>query len=98
MSIKIKIESKGIKSIRSRVANIAEFLNEEMTMEEFKEHVVIFIFDVDDVKDVPQYELTEEDWKTFTKFLKIVIKNGNGTYGKSPAYNFKLHINFLLAY
>src|SRR5699024_5308541 len=32
-----KIESKGIKSIRSRVANIVEFLKEDMSMERFKE-------------------------------------------------------------
>lgn len=32
-----KIQSKGIKSIRSRVANITEFLNEEMTTEEFRQ-------------------------------------------------------------
>ena len=34
---KDKIESKGIKSIRSRVANISEFLDEKMTIEEFRE-------------------------------------------------------------
>ncbi|MEC2078558.1 lipoate--protein ligase, partial [Metabacillus fastidiosus] len=32
---KDKIESKGIKSIRSRVANISEFLKEEITIEQF---------------------------------------------------------------
>src|SRR5699024_5251129 len=32
-----KIESKGIKSIRSRVANISEFLTEKVTMDEFKQ-------------------------------------------------------------
>src|SRR5690606_24904403 len=34
---KEKIESKGIKSIRSRVANISEFLDQEITMEQFKQ-------------------------------------------------------------
>ena len=33
---KEKIESKGIKSVRSRVGNIADFLKEPMTIEEFR--------------------------------------------------------------
>src|SRR5699024_6700720 len=60
---KEKIESKGIKSIRSRVANISEFLEEKITMNEFKELILRYIFDVEDVKDVPRYELSEQDWK-----------------------------------
>ena len=32
-----KIESKGVKSVRSRVANIAEFLSAPLTLEEFRQ-------------------------------------------------------------
>src|SRR5690625_5304457 len=64
---KEKIESRGIKSIRSRVANINEFLEEKLTMDEFKELILKHIFDVEDVKDVPTYELTEEDWDNVYK-------------------------------
>ena len=39
-----KIESKGIKSIRSRVANISEFLDRPMSMSEFKRWLLEFIF------------------------------------------------------
>src|SRR5699024_8892561 len=52
-----KIKSKGIKSIRSRVANISEFLDEPISMEEFKETILMYIFDVEKVEDVPTYEL-----------------------------------------
>src|SRR5699024_8580946 len=38
-----KIESKGIKSIRSRVANISEYLDEKITMEQFKEMILKYI-------------------------------------------------------
>ncbi len=34
---KLKMQSKGIKSIRARVANISEFLKSDITIEEFKE-------------------------------------------------------------
>src|SRR5699024_4899144 len=37
---KEKIESKGIKSIRSRVTNISEYLDEPITMDAFKEIIL----------------------------------------------------------
>ncbi|MDV2888232.1 lipoate--protein ligase, partial [Alkalihalophilus pseudofirmus] len=49
-----KIRSKGIKSIRNRVANISEFIDESITMDDFKETLLKYIFDVEDVKDVPR--------------------------------------------
>src|SRR5690606_20034539 len=50
-----KIESKGIKSVRSRVANIAEFLREPMTIGEFRAHLLRSIFRGQD--PVPEYRL-----------------------------------------
>ena len=35
-----KIKSKGIKSVRKRVANIEEFLTEKITIEEFKQIIL----------------------------------------------------------
>ncbi|HEY4600095.1 MAG TPA: lipoate--protein ligase [Cerasibacillus sp.] len=84
-----KIESKGIKSIRSRVANIAEFMDEDISMEDFKEMLLKHIFNVDDVKDVPRYELTDEDWKNIYEISEKRYRNWDWTYGKSPAFNFK---------
>ncbi|MGY0692835.1 lipoate--protein ligase [Virgibacillus sp. FSP13] len=82
-----KIESKGIKSIRSRVANISEFLDEKITMDEFKELILRYIFDVEDVKDVPRYELTEEDWENVYQISKERYQNWDWNYGKSPSFN-----------
>src|SRR5690625_3433388 len=84
-----KIESKGIKSIRSRVANISEFLEEKITIDEFKELILCHIFDVDDVKDVPQYELTEEDWEKVHEISNKRYKRWEWNFGKSPAFNIK---------
>ncbi|MFC7063550.1 lipoate--protein ligase [Halobacillus seohaensis] len=82
-----KIKSKGIKSIRSRVANISEFLEEPITMEEFKSLILRYIFDVEDVSDVPQYKLTEEDWQEIYKLSKERYNNWGWNYGKSPKFN-----------
>ncbi|WP_405103271.1 lipoate--protein ligase [Oceanobacillus sp. FSL H7-0719] len=91
---KIKIESKGIKSVRSRVANISEFLEEEITMDEFKELILKHVFDVEDVKDVPEYVLTQEDWDNIYEISKNRYQNWEWNYGKSPAFNIQESYKF----
>ncbi|MFD1017783.1 lipoate--protein ligase [Thalassobacillus hwangdonensis] len=82
-----KIKSKGIKSIRSRVTNISELMEEKISMDEFKEMILRYIFDVDDVKDVPQYKLTKEDWDEIHTIAEKRYKNWDWNYGKSPKFN-----------
>src|SRR5690625_6309569 len=60
-----KIESKGLKSVRSRVVNIAEFLKEEVTIEEFREMIVERIFGRR--SEVPELEITDDDWEAIHK-------------------------------
>lgn len=86
---KEKIESKGIKSIRSRVANIAEFLEEKVTMDEFKELILRYIFDVEDVNDIPRYKLTEQDWENVHQISEDRYKKWEWNFGKSPSFNIK---------
>ncbi|MFD2639433.1 lipoate--protein ligase [Piscibacillus salipiscarius] len=82
-----KIRSKGIKSIRSRVANISEFLDDKLTMDQFKEVLLKYIFDVEDVKDVPRYELKEEDWKKINEISENRYQKWEWNYGRSPKFN-----------
>ncbi|MDC3425600.1 lipoate--protein ligase [Aquibacillus sp. 3ASR75-11] len=82
-----KIKSKGIKSIRSRVANISEFLEEKILMDQFKNLLLRYIFDVEDVKDVPTYKLTDQDWKNIHQLSKERYQNWDWNYGKSPKFN-----------
>ncbi|MDL4842785.1 lipoate--protein ligase [Aquibacillus rhizosphaerae] len=84
-----KIKSKGIKSIRSRVTNIVDFMEEKISMDQFKEHILRYIFDVEDVKDVPQYKLTEQDWKNIHELSKERYQQWDWNYGKSPSFNVK---------
>ncbi|WP_213423876.1 lipoate--protein ligase [Bhargavaea massiliensis] len=82
---KDKIESKGIKSIRSRVANISEFLEEPMTIEEFRQYILEQIFGG---KDKIEYiELTEDDWENIRKLSEKRYGNWDWNYGKSPKFN-----------
>ncbi|MFK4998196.1 lipoate--protein ligase [Bacillus sp. N9] len=82
---KDKIESKGIKSIRSRVANISEFLNEPMSIEQFKQFLLHHIFE--GVEEIPEYKLTEEDWNNIEALSKERYQNWDWNYGKSPKFN-----------
>jgi lipoate---protein ligase len=84
---KDKIESKGIKSIRSRVANISEFLKEKMTIEEFRSILLESIFGKD--KEIPEYVLTEEDWANIHKLSRERYQNWEWNYGKSPKFNLR---------
>ena len=82
---KDKIESKGIKSIRSRVANISEFLEEPMTIEQFRQEILNSIFEGEE--NIKYRELTEEDWENIHELSKERYANWDWNYGKSPKFN-----------
>lgn len=82
---KDKIESKGIKSIRSRVANITEFLEHKTTIEEFRLTLLHSIFGGEE--NVKEMVLTEEDWTNIKELSKERYGNWDWNYGKSPAFN-----------
>ncbi|WP_342041563.1 lipoate--protein ligase [Bacillus sp. OTU2372] len=82
---KDKIESKGIKSVRSRVANISEFLTEKISIEEFRSLLLKNIFGGQD--EISEYILTEEDWEKIHQLSKERYQNWDWNYGKSPKFN-----------
>ncbi|GIN37960.1 lipoate--protein ligase [Heyndrickxia oleronia] len=89
---KDKIQSKGIKSIRSRVANISEFLEEKLTMEEFRQLILSNIFG--GRENIKEYKLTDEDWKNIHKLSKERYQNWDWNYGKSPKFNLQHNHRF----
>ncbi|AUO12511.1 lipoate--protein ligase [Priestia megaterium] len=82
---KDKIESKGIKSIRNRVANISEFLEQKVTVEEFREMLLRYIFDGEE--NITEYKLTEKDWEAIHQISKERYQSWDWNYGKSPKFN-----------
>jgi lipoate---protein ligase len=81
-----KIESKGIKSIRSRVANIREYLdNKSLTILEFRQILLETIFEGE--KPIPEYHLTDADWDEIHKISEERYQNWDWNYGKSPEFN-----------
>lgn len=87
---KHKLESKGIKSIRSRVTNIKPYLNDEyqyMNAKNFREKLLLNIFDVEDTSNVKEYKLTEEDWEKIEEFADQYTANWKWNYGESPEFD-----------
>lgn len=87
---KHKLESKGIKSIRSRVTNIKPYLNDDyqyMNAKNFREKLLLNIFDVSEVSEVKEYKLTESDWEKIDKFAETYTANWDWNYGKSPKFD-----------
>ena len=82
---KDKIESKGIKSIRSRVANISEFLKTPMSIEQFRLTLLKSIFGGEE--NIQYMELSEEDWENIHALSKERYANWDWNYGKSPKFN-----------
>lgn len=89
---KDKIESKGIKSVRSRVANISEFLKEPMTVEAFRMEILKSIFGGED--KIQYYELTEQDWENIHKLSAERYQKWEWNYGKSPRFNIQKQHRF----
>lgn len=86
-----KIKSKGIKSVRKRVANIQEFLNDPLEIEEFKKIILKTIFGETEVEE---YKLTDEDWENIEKLSNDKYRTWEWNYGRNPKYNFEREEKF----
>lgn len=80
-----KITSKGIKSVRSRVANISEFLTQPMDIEDFRLYLLAHLFE--GAAEVPAYPMTEEDWDAVRQLANERYRKWEWNYGHSPDFN-----------
>lgn len=80
-----KIESKGIKSNRSRVTNILPYLEKKMTIKEFQNYLLTFILGTDDIES-KTYHLTEEDYKNIEKLMNEKYATWEWNYGENPDF------------
>lgn len=82
---KDKIESKGIKSIRSRVTNIKDYMEEDMTIEQFRMEILKSIFGGEE--HIQYAPLTEQDWENIHQLSKERYQTWEWNYGRSPKFN-----------
>ena len=96
---KDKIESKGIKSVRSRVTNVKPYVDKQyqkMDTYQFRDELIKKIWNVADIKDAQQYayELTKEDQLGIQAIEQRLYKNWDWVYGKSPEFTIKKRKHF----
>ena len=82
-----KVESKGVKSIRSRVANIREFLTAPIAVDELRLRIVERIFGTRDLARVPLVELTDADWDAVHELVRRRYGAWEWNYGENPPCN-----------
>ncbi len=88
-----KIESKGIKSVSSRVTNIKPYVKEDIDIFEFRELLLENIFEYKN-KPIERYELTEEDKKAIQRMVDERYDTWEWNFGRSPKFNYKGYKRF----
>ena len=83
---KDKIESKGIKSVKSRVTNITDYLDETYTMEDFKAALLKAMFANDNLEKIT---LSNEEIQAIERLKTEKYATWDWNYGKSPQYNLR---------
>ncbi|MEG0378294.1 MAG: lipoate--protein ligase, partial [Eubacterium sp.] len=83
---KDKIESKGVKSVKSHVTNIVDYLNESYSLDDFKKNLVRTMFEEDALEEKI---LSSTDIKAIEKLQKEKYMTWEWNYGRSPEYNLR---------
>ena len=76
---KIKVESKGIKSVRARVTNVSEHLAKPLTMKEFKDGL-----SKEFLKECKQYDFTAQDINEINKLIEEKYCRYEWNIARSP--------------
>jgi lipoate-protein ligase A len=82
-----KVESKGVKSIRSRVANIREFVRQPITVDELRERILEAIFGTRDRTRIPTLTLGAADWEAVHALVDRKYGAWAWNYGENPPSN-----------
>ncbi|MGB3343599.1 MAG: lipoate--protein ligase [Aequorivita sp.] len=80
-----KIESKGHKSVRSRVANISEFLQKNLKIEDFRKLLLEGLYEESEVFEA--YHLTPEEWEGVHQLKAEKYDTWDWNFGRSPKFN-----------
>ncbi|OXM87693.1 lipoate--protein ligase [Paenibacillus rigui] len=79
-----KFKTKATQSIRSRVANISEFIREPLTIEQFRSKLLESIYGGEAIE---RYELTDQDWAGIHTIAEERYRSWDWNYGRSPVFN-----------
>lgn len=83
---KDKIESKGVKSVRSRVTNIREYLAEDITLQQYKELLIRFM---EEEGAMEHHVFTPEELARAQEIKEARYGRWEWNYGYSPRYRLR---------
>lgn len=89
-----KVESKGMKSIRSRVANIGEFLPEPITVDELRDRILERLFGTRDPARIPSVAMSDADWQGVRALFERRYATWEWNFGQNPACNIQRATRF----
>lgn len=90
---KDKIESKGVKSVKSRVTNIRPHLKEDVDMLAFKDLLLKNIFALEGLEPM-EYKLSEDQKEEINKLYEEKYNTWDWNYGESPQFDYKNYKRF----
>ena len=82
-----KFKSKGVKSVRARVTNIKDYLSENISVLEFKELLLNYMFDED--MELKEGNLSQKDYDAINSLMENKYLKWEWNYGESPEFNVK---------
>jgi len=85
-----KYSDKSVKSVRSKVANIVDFLHQPMEIIDFRENISQYIIDL--YPDSKEYILSQEDIKQIEELVTNKYKTWQWNYGYSPKFSVKSNL------
>lgn len=83
----LKYRDKAVKSISSRVTNITEHLEQDISLVEFETAIINHVRTM--YSDAEVYELTDSDIKEINKLVEEKYGTWEWNFGHSPNYNFQ---------
>jgi len=84
-SREIKLRDKGVSSIKSRVTNIADYMDSPLDIEEFRSY--LFHSVMKSIDDSRIYRLSSGDWDEVSAIAAQKYSRREWIYGRSPQYN-----------
>src|SRR5699024_10214572 len=88
----LKFKDKSVKSVGSRVTNIAPHMKENMSVVEFKEYLKDYIIKYNNIEKI--YTLNPKDIEEIEKIADNRFRTWEWNYGKSPVYRFKNSVKY----
>lgn len=97
---------RGVLSADRPITNLKPLLPNKyasMSAEAFKNELLLHLFHVKHMEDIPTYHLTQKDWKNIFKLIDQKYGKDVWNYGKNPGYEYysnlqlkngQLHVNF----